>query len=205
MAFINIPPVVSELFWGLENRVRRLETAYRFNAPNLNFATNTPTNPRRGDIYYDYNIDVLKYWNGSAWVEIGDSLYGTSIISFTSTWSGTGLTYTGTPALGKYQRIGKCINYEIQITCTNVTNFGTGQYSLTLPTGLAPGYHYQQIGGLHKATDHYIILGDLEPASTTFKLWHPTANGAQDIFSYNKPTTLTTASYFYIAGSYFIA
>jgi len=205
MPFINLPPVISEVFWELENRVRRLETAYRFNAPNVDFSTSTPTNPRVADIFYDTNADVLKYWDGTQWVVIADNNLGVPVVSYTPTWSGTGLAFTGTPAVGRYSRVGKMITYNIQVDCATVTNFGTGQYRITLPTSLPSGYSFQHLGGLHKNTDHYTLLADLGAASNVVTLYHPTANGGQDVFDHNSPTTLTTASTWYIAGTYFIA
>lgn len=73
MPFINLPPVVSEMFWDLDRRIRALETAFRFNAPNLDFTTNEPTNPRTGDIFFDTNNEHLVYWNGTMWKRINDS------------------------------------------------------------------------------------------------------------------------------------
>ena len=205
MPFINLPPVVSEMFWDLDRRIRSLETAFRFNMPNVDFNTSTPTNPRTGDLYYNTYADQVTYWNGTEWVVIADDNLGVPVISYTPTWSGTGLTFTGTPAIGQYSRVGKMITYDIQVNCATVTNFGTGQYSLTLPTGLNPAKDVMHLGGIHKGADHYTIFGDLESGVNAFKLSHPTANGAQDIFNYNKPTTLTTASKFYISGTYFIS
>jgi hypothetical protein len=70
MPFINLPPVVSEMFWDLDRRIRSLETAFRFNAPNLDFAVNAPTNPRTGDMFYDTDAQCqVKYWNGTAFIE----------------------------------------------------------------------------------------------------------------------------------------
>lgn len=205
MPYINLPPTVSEMFWDLDRRIRALETAYRFNFPNVNFNTNTPTNPNIGDAFYDTYNDQLKYWDGTQWVVIADNQFGVPVVPYTPTWSGTGLTFTGTPALGYYSRVGKMITYHIQVNCATVTNFGTGQYSLTVPTGLNPGFDFQHLGGIHKNADHYTLLADLEASTNSFKLYHPTANGAQDIFSYNKPVVLTTATTWYVAGTYFIA
>ena len=73
MPFINLPPVVSEMFWDLDRRIRALETAFRFNAPNLDFTTNEPTNPRTGDIFFDTDNEHLVYWNGTMWKRINDS------------------------------------------------------------------------------------------------------------------------------------
>lgn len=205
MAYINQPPDLRVLFSDLDQRLRKLELAQRFTAPNVDFATSTPTNPRIGDIFYDTNADLLKYWDGSAWYEIADNHLSTTKKSYTPTWSGTGLAFTGSPASGTYIRIGKMIFYNIQVACTTVTNFGTGQYSITLPTGLNPQTSFQHIGGLHKNADHFTLLADLGANSNTITLYHPAANGAQDIFSHNKPTTLTTAVTWYVSGTYFIA
>jgi hypothetical protein len=57
----------------------------------------------------------------------------TQIHSYTPVWSGTGLTYTGTPTSGFYIKIGNLVQIQITVDFDNVTNFGTGQYSLTLP------------------------------------------------------------------------
>ena len=73
MPFINLPPVVSEMFWDLDRRIRALETAFRFNAPNLDFTTNEPTNPRTGDIFFDTDTEHLVFWNGTMWKRINDS------------------------------------------------------------------------------------------------------------------------------------
>ena len=205
MAYINQPPDLRVLFSDLDQRLRKLELAQRFTAPNVDFATTTPTNPRIGDIFYDTNADYLKYWNGTEWLAIADNYLSVPFVTWTSTWGGTGLTYTGTPAVGRYQRIGKAITYTIQVNCTTVTNFGTGQYTLTLPAGLPSGYSFQHLGGLHKNTSHYTLLADLQAGSTTIEMHHPAANGSQDIFSYNKPTVLTTGSTWYVSGTYFLA
>lgn len=75
MPYINLPPVVSEMFWDLERRIRSLETAYRFNAPALDFTTNAPTNPRQGDIYYAINLGQLVVYNGTSWHKVNQSTY----------------------------------------------------------------------------------------------------------------------------------
>lgn len=75
MPFINLPPTASELFWDLDRRIRALETAYRFNAPNVNIVTNPPTNPNPGDMYYDLATSRLVYWNGTQWHKLNQSTY----------------------------------------------------------------------------------------------------------------------------------
>ena len=70
MAYINQPPSLKQMFADIDARLRKLENAQRFTAPVVDFATNTPTNPRQGDIFYDTNSQRLVYWNGSAWYKL---------------------------------------------------------------------------------------------------------------------------------------
>lgn len=202
MGYINQPPDLRTMWQDFERRLRKLETAQRFTAPDV---ATEPTYPRTGDIIYLNSDGYLEYWNGADWVIIADNNVASPKIAYTPTWTGTGLAFTGTPATGHYIKIGKMVFYEIQVNCATVTNFGSGQYSITLPAGLTPSGDYQHLGGLHKASSHYTLLADVNSGSTTVVLYHPTANGTQDIFSYNKPTTLTTGSNWYISGSYFVA
>jgi hypothetical protein len=70
MAYINQPPDLRVIFNDIYQRLLKLETAVRFTAPNVNLVTNTPTNPRVGDIFYDTNSNSVKYWNGSAFITL---------------------------------------------------------------------------------------------------------------------------------------
>jgi hypothetical protein len=204
MAYINQPEDLRRMFQDIDARLRKIETATRFTAPDV---STEPTYPRTGDIIFDNTPDQMKYWNGTEWVVFADDYLGVPVISFTSTWSGTGLTFTGTPAVGQYSRVGKMITFYILVTLTNVTNFGTGNYSLTLPGGLPSQMHAVVNGGLHdtSSNNHLNLLGDLEPGSQTIALYYPTSNGVNDRFDHNSPLTLATADYFYISGTYFIA
>ena len=73
MAYINQPPDLRVMFQEIYNRLNKLETAQRFTAPVVDFATNTPTNPRVGDIFYDTNSERLVYWNGTVWHKLNQS------------------------------------------------------------------------------------------------------------------------------------
>lgn len=204
MAYINQPEDLRRIFQDLDNRLRKIETATRFTAPDV---STEPTYPRTGDIIFDNTPDQMKYWNGTEWVVFADDYLGVPKIAFTSTWTGTGLAFTGTPATGFYSRVGKMITYTVQVNCTNVTNFGTGTYSLTLPTGLTPSIHTLITGGLHHTAsgDHYLLYMDIVPGTLTAELYYPQSNGTMADMDYNSPHTLQTADYFYFTGTYFIA
>jgi hypothetical protein len=203
MAYINQPFDLRMIMSDIDQRLRKLETAQRLTAPNVNFNTSTPTNPRVGDMYYDTHAAYLKYWNGTSWINIADDNLATPLLTYTSTWAGTGLTYTGTPTTARYMVIGPVIHFNIYIACTTVTNFGTGAYTLTLPTTSAR--HSVVNGGLHKGANHYNLLLDIENGSNVASIYYPTSNGVNDTMTHNKPTTLTTAEYFYFSGHYFRA
>jgi hypothetical protein len=70
MAYINQPPALQQMFADLDSRLRKLETAQRFTAPNVNFGTSTPTYPRPGDIFFDTDALVLMFYDGTNWIEI---------------------------------------------------------------------------------------------------------------------------------------
>jgi hypothetical protein len=70
MGYINQPPDLFAFFADIDSRLRKLETAQRFTAPSLDFSTNTPSNPRVGDIFYDLDSENLVYWDGSDWYKL---------------------------------------------------------------------------------------------------------------------------------------
>jgi len=203
MAYINQPADLRAYFADIENRLRKLETAQRFTTPNVDFSTNTPTNPRIGDQFFDTDAELIKYWNGTQWVEIADNLYSTSINTFNTTIQSTNnnMVYTGTPCDIEVQRIGKMITANATITCTNISNFGTGQIYIDMPVGIPTRSHNLSAGGyLVDGGTTYTIFGTLGASANKMYLWHPTSNGGSDILDYNSPAVLDTTSVINITG-----
>jgi hypothetical protein len=208
MAYINQPFDLRMIMSDLDQRLRKLETAQRLTAPNVNFSTSTPTNPRIGDMYYDTNADLLKYWNGTGWVEIADNNLSPTITSVNPILKTTNnnITYTGNPVTVEGERVGKMLTAYAEILGTTVTNWGTGQIYFTLPGGfptfahdvVAPGY----------ITDNgntYTIFGLLAQGSSDMYLWSPTSNGGSDIVDHNSPTVLDATSKIILNGVAIIA
>lgn len=126
----------------------------------------------------------------------------TTRVTYTSTWSGTGLAYTGTPTVSSYILFGTLCHFRIRVNCTTVTNFGTGQYSLTLPFPPQDDYVFRD-GGIHANTgSHYALMADAEQGELIMSLWHPGPGGQDAITDHNSPHTLTVQDYFYISGTY---
>ncbi len=129
----------------------------------------------------------------------------TTIQSYSPVWSGTGLAFTNTPTTGSYIKIGNLVIVQIDVIFTTVTNFGTGQYSLTLP--FASKYHTDVYGGsIHKITnqgiDHYSIKGHLAPTSSSFTIWAISSNAADQPFDHDSPINIDTDDKFHMSFSY---
>lgn len=129
----------------------------------------------------------------------------TQIQSYTPTWSGDGLAFTGTPATGYYIKIGNFIQVQISVDFDNVSNFGTGQYSLTLP--FPSKYHTDVYGGsvhdvVNQGVDHYSLKGHLSDGSSTFTIWNIKSSAADEAFDHNSPIGLNTADLFHMSFSY---
>jgi hypothetical protein len=129
----------------------------------------------------------------------------TQIESYTPTWSGTGLAFTGTPVTGFYIKIGNFVQVQISVDFDNVSNFGTGQYSLTLP--FPSKYHTDVYGGsvhdvVNQGVDHYSLKGHLDDGSSIFTIWNIKSSAADEPFDHNTPINLTTADLFHMSFSY---
>ena len=122
---------------------------------------------------------------------------------------GTQPTFDGDPLFSaRYVRIGNLVHFEAQVDMDNITNFGTGQYYLTLPFPAAYAYMFRE-GCLHDDSTgrEYHIGGHVDEGSSQIFLF--TTDGAafgtrifDAPFEQGEPVTLTTADNFHIAGSY---
>ena len=132
-----------------------------------------------------------------------DNRANSNVVAYTPIWSGTGLTYSSNPATGSYIKIGRLVHFTININCATVTNFGTGQYSVTLP--FAPSVQYVFRDGQvydDSAVQHYRILGEGIPSTTNMLLWY--GGTTNDLaFKFNTPVNpLSVADDWYVSGTY---
>lgn len=209
MPYINQPPDLFMMFQDLNDRLRKLETAVRFTAPNVDFSTNTPTNPRVGDQFYDTDADLMKYWNGTSFIELADNNLGTSIIitnNGTLKTVNNNIVFTGQPLLIESQRIGKMITAYAEINGTTVSNWGTGQIYFELPVGF-PVFAHDVIasGSILDGGTLYTIFGKITQGDNKMYLFHPTSNGGSDTVTHNKPANLDSTSQILINGVAIIA
>lgn len=126
------------------------------------------------------------------------------IIQYSPELAGSGIQYTGTPASGYYITIGKLVTVQIDVIFTNVTNFGSGQYSVTIP--FKSKYHTDVYGGsVHDVSatiNHYSLKGHLIPSSNICTLWYIAGSSQDQPFVENAPINLTTNDKFHMSFSY---
>jgi len=122
-------------------------------------------------------------------------------VAFNSTWAGTGLVHTGTPATGSYMKMNKMVEFNIAVDCATVSNFGTGQYSLTLPFVSAKTYTF--IGHAYDTSSgkNYHVRGIVAAGSGILTLWD--GNTAEyTVMDHTHPINIAVADKFYINGTY---
>ena len=128
-----------------------------------------------------------------------------TVRSYNPVWSGTGIAFTGTPAVGSYVKVGNLVQVQISVTFTNVTNFGTGQYFLTIP--FPSKYHTDVYGGsihdvVNQGIDHFSLKGHLNPSSNNMSVWSIGSSAKDELFDQNSPFVLSTQDMFHMAFSY---
>jgi hypothetical protein len=158
MAFINQPPDLRALQADTDTRLRKLETAVRFTAPNV---TTDPVNARTGDIWYNTATNTLKALLTTVvtLVQTGVANTFTALQTFTNglTVSGGNLTATAVTS---------------NLGVTNTGNLGvTGTTTLT-GTTTANGAINGQVSGTTVITmsndaNGSIELGKVNGATST--------------------------------------
>lgn len=115
-------------------------------------------------------------------------------VSWTPVLSATNFSQTSNPATGHYMKYGKMVVCHFNVPLTNVTNFGTGIYSINLPF---PVSHHMTIdsGTLHDVDTNgfYSLRGHVAAeGDTSMTLWYQSIVTKDAEFDNNSPITLTT-------------
>lgn len=107
---------------------------------------------------------------------------------------------------GSFVRYGNVVTFDIQFEFTNVSDFGTGQYFMTLPYPSRNEVKFAT-GCLHQVSTgrEFMIRAGVLGGSPTFKLSTTELAGSRIFdapFTSTDPFTLTTADRFHISGTY---
>lgn len=149
-----------------------------------------------------------------------DNIVSNGTVRYSPTFTATGLEFTGSgetyPTYNSYYvKSGRMVSFVIEVDCSTVTNFGTGQYRLELPFLPAIGYnHFSGWAQIDTAVNpdvpngHVILNVDHAGLTSTLDLHYlKQAGGAhtpiiEGLFLQGTPVTLTTSSKIYINGTY---
>ena len=121
-----------------------------------------------------------------------------------------GGTIGGTPPvfdpddiIGTYNRIGNLVHFVVNVDFDSITDFGTGQYYITLPYAPTTDYLFSS-GHLYdfSTNNSYIMVGMVDAGSDILKLFYLGSNSQLATFEHNSPKTLTTDDHFDISGTY---
>jgi len=155
--------------------------------------------PRRGDLDWDVALNAsLDYLDTKA-----STATSPTPIAYTPVWSGTGLVQSSNLATGTYFDYGQMVVVQITVPMTNVTHFGTGAYSVTLPKQSA--LHADAWGGtIHDTSTSrfYSLKGHLEANSNVCSLWFINQSSQDQTFAATTPFILATDDLFHMNFTY---
>ena len=125
-------------------------------------------------------------------------------VSYTTNFSVvSGTEPVGESSVASYLENGALVYLIINVDLTNVSNFGSGQYTITLPYPSK----YDMIlasGHIHSANkdDDYGIHAMLTAGSSIVRLVYTASSGKDEKFTADRPKTLTVNDFFHISGTY---
>lgn len=112
-------------------------------------------------------------------------------------------TQSSNPAYGTYMKYGRMVVTNIFIPFSEVTNFGTGQYFVTLPFNAT--FHQDVVAGsLHNtnAEAHYTVKGHLNDGSSSMSIWYISGASRDEALDHNSPVALDTSDLFHMSFIY---
>jgi hypothetical protein len=124
----NIATVASALQLILKRAILSFTSASSRNA--------TLTSPTEGMMAWLQDTNTMTQYDGTTWQTV---LNGGTWTSYTPAWTAS----TTNPVLGngtlvgRYSKVGKMVDFAIQLTAGSTTTFGSGQWSFSLPFTVA--------------------------------------------------------------------
>lgn len=114
-------------------------------------------------------------------------------------------TFSGSPLFfGDYIIIGNIVHFVIRVDFDNITNFGIGQYYVTLPFPALFDYQLRDGNLFDFSTNRkYNIAGHVVSGSVNLTLSYIGTNGRDEPFDHQQPIQLSIDDDFHIAGTYF--
>lgn len=117
---------------------------------------------------------------------------------------GTQPTFDGAPLFaGSHTKTGNLVHFRVNVSMTNITNFGSGQYYVTIPFTSEYDVYVRNGQLKHSSGDMYSISGHAVAGSDQLKLYTTASNGKEVAFTSSVPVGLNSSCDFHIFGSYF--
>jgi len=113
-------------------------------------------------------------------------------------------TFNGDPLFaGEAIVIGDLVHFTVNVDFDNITNFGTGQYYVTLPFNARDEYYFRD-GHIYDQSSgkSYGISGNVNAGSSQLNLYYTASNGQDEAFTPTTPVSLTAEDNFHISGTY---
>lgn len=164
-----------------------------------------------GDLFVDGAATVVGDFQATGFTEFedvqvdGNLTIGTDVVNtawtpFTPTWTsnGTAPSYGNADVSAAYKKIGKTVSFRIHIGFGTTTNFGTGQYSFSLP--VAPAMQTTAAAICADGTTRYAATAWLTTGSGIFRIIPGNAGNAG--MSNATPFTWGSGDELIIGGTY---
>jgi hypothetical protein len=122
--------------------------------------------------------------------------------SYESTITGQGLTFSTNPTAGVLVQMGSFTSFHIVVDFSKVSDFGTGAYSVRLPSAPFENYSFRN-GYLFdsSANEYYPVFIQANKGQVMAELCY--LNGARERpFDHNSPKKLVTGDFLYLSGNY---
>jgi hypothetical protein len=117
---------------------------------------------------------------------------------------GTQPTFNGAPLFaGSYTKTGNLVHFRVNVTMSNITNFGSGQYYVSIPFTSEYDVYVRNGQLKHSSGDMYSVSGHALAGSNELRLYTTASNGKEVAFTSSSPVGLNTTCDFHIFGSYF--
>ena len=157
-----------------------------------------PTGTARfaGRLIFESDTRAHGLWDGTTW-----RMWDTAPQAFTPTWgsSGTAPSIGNGSILGEYVRAGGVVHWRVTITPGSTTTFGSGEYTVSLPTACR-GAEAGPVGSSYLYAAAYRVGVVAPTGPTTIKVYHDAT--PTTAWSATSPATFALGHKMTLAGSY---
>lgn len=163
--------------------------------------------PSDGELSYLRSEDRFDWRSGGVWRTLFSGSAWTAYVPTWGTTGGSGSTIGNGSLSGRFQQVGRTVNFKAQITMGSTTTYGTSQWTLSLPVSAVSTNSLRTIvyGRVYdnSPANSYLALGHVLPADVdTVLLEAQSTVAGTDAMRQNFPIIFASGDLVTIAGSY---